>query len=219
MRVQLDPLAEITLEANPGTVEAGAASAFREAGVNRLSVGIQSFDEHLQKRSASIHGGRAIAAAEAALTHFEAVNLDLMYALPGQTLAEAEADLATAWPSARPSVCYHLTLEPNTAFAANPPQVPGPGRLGRHAGPIEAPPGDAGYIHYETSAFARPDTRMPAQPQLLDFRRLPGHRRRRPRQAVVPRRHRPRDLAQAPGPPISPPADGSFMQERHHWRR
>jgi oxygen-independent coproporphyrinogen-3 oxidase len=97
MRVQLDPLAEITLEANPGTVDAGRFKAFRQAGVNRLSVGIQSFDERHLQALGRIHGrADAIAAAEAALTHFEAVNLDLMYALPGQSLAEAEADLATA---------------------------------------------------------------------------------------------------------------------------
>ena len=89
----LQPDAEITLEANPGTVDAGRFKAFRQAGVNRLSVGIQSFDEHHLKALGRIHGrADAIAAAEAALTHFEAVNLDLMYALPGQTLAEADAD-------------------------------------------------------------------------------------------------------------------------------
>jgi oxygen-independent coproporphyrinogen-3 oxidase len=93
MRVQLDPLAEITLEANPGTVDAGRFKAFRQAGVNRLSVGIQSFDERHLQALGRIHGrADAIAAAEAALTHFEAVNLDLMYALPGQS-----------WPKPRPT--------------------------------------------------------------------------------------------------------------------
>ena len=158
MRVQLDPLAEITLEANPGTVDAGRFKAFRQAGVNRLSVGIQSFDERHLKALGRIHGrADAIAAAEAALTHFEAVNLDLMYALPGQTLAEAEADLTTALALGPGHLsCYHLTLEPNTAFAANPPEVPDPDASADMQDRIEARLGDAGYRHYETSAFAKP---------------------------------------------------------------
>ena len=158
MRVQLDPLAEITLEANPGTVDAGRFKAFRQAGVNRLSVGIQSFDEHHLKALGRIHGrADAIAAAEAALTHFEAVNLDLMYALPGQTLAEAEADLTTALALGPGHLsCYHLTLEPNTAFAANPPEVPDPDASADMQDAIEARLAAAGYRHYETSAFAKP---------------------------------------------------------------
>ena len=159
MRVQLDPLAEITLEANPGTVDSGRFKAFRQAGVNRLSVGIQSFNEgHLQALG-RIHGrADAIAAAEAALTHFEAVNLDLMYALPGQSLAEAEADLATALALGPAHLsCYHLTLEPNTAFAANPPVVPDPDASADMQDHIEARLGAAGYGHYETSAFAKPN--------------------------------------------------------------
>jgi oxygen-independent coproporphyrinogen-3 oxidase len=158
MRVQLDPLAEITLEANPGTVDAGRFKAFRQAGVNRLSVGIQSFDERHLKALGRIHGrADAIAAAEAALTHFEAVNLDLMYALPGQTLAEAEADLTTALALGPGHLsCYHLTLEPNTAFAANPPEVPDPDASADMQDRIEARLGEAGYRHYETSAFAKP---------------------------------------------------------------
>ena len=158
MRVQLDPMAEITLEANPGTVDAGRFKAFRQAGVNRLSVGIQSFDEHHLKALGRIHGrADAIAAAEAALTHFEAVNLDLMYALPGQTLAEAEADLATALALGPGHLsCYHLTLEPNTAFAANPPEVPDPDASADMQDAIEARLAAAGYRHYETSAFAKP---------------------------------------------------------------
>ncbi|MBL8435797.1 MAG: oxygen-independent coproporphyrinogen III oxidase-like protein [Zoogloea sp.] len=158
MRVQLDPMAEITLEANPGTVDAGRFKAFRQAGINRLSVGIQSFDERHLKALGRIHGrADAIAAAEAALTHFEAVNLDLMYALPGQTLAQAEADLATALALGPGHLsCYHLTLEPNTAFAANPPEVPDPDASADMQDRIEARLGEAGYRHYETSAFAKP---------------------------------------------------------------
>lgn len=159
MRVQLDPLAEITLEANPGTVDAGRFKAFRQAGVNRLSVGIQSFDERHLQALGRIHGrADAIAAAEAALTHFEAVNLDLMYALPGQSLAEAEADLATALALGPGHLsCYHLTLEPNTAFAAHPPAIPDPDAAADMQDRIEGRLGDAGYGHYETSAFARPN--------------------------------------------------------------
>ena len=159
MRVQLDPLAEITLEANPGTVDAGRFKAFRQAGVNRLSVGIQSFDERHLKALGRIHGrADALAAAEAALTHFDAVNLDLMYALPGQTLAEAEADLATALALGPTHLsCYHLTLEPNTAFAANPPEVPDPDASADMQDLVEDRLGEAGYGHYETSAFARPN--------------------------------------------------------------
>ena len=159
MRVMLDPMAEITLEANPGTVDAGRFLAFRQAGVNRLSVGIQSFNEgHLQALG-RIHGrADAIAAAEAALTHFEAVNLDLMYALPGQSLAEAEADLAMAITLAPQHLsCYHLTLEPNTAFAANPPTIPDPDASADMQDLVEARLAGAGYGHYETSAFARPN--------------------------------------------------------------
>jgi oxygen-independent coproporphyrinogen-3 oxidase len=159
MRVQLDPQAEITLEANPGTVDSGRFRAFRQAGVNRLSVGIQSFNEaHLQALG-RIHGrADAIAAAEAALTHFEAVNLDLMYALPGQSLAEADADLTTALALGPQHLsCYHLTLEPNTAFAANPPEVPDPDASADMQDLVESRLGAAGYRHYETSAFAKPN--------------------------------------------------------------
>lgn len=158
MRVQLDPQAEITLEANPGTVDAGRFRAFRQAGVNRLSVGIQSFNERHLQALGRIHGrADAIAAAEAALSHFEAVNLDLMYALPGQTLAEAGADLATALALGPQHLsCYHLTLEPNTAFAANPPEVPDPDQSADMQDHIEARLAEAGYGHYETSAFAKP---------------------------------------------------------------
>ena len=159
MRVQLDPLAEITLEANPGTVDSGRFRAFRQAGVNRLSVGIQSFNEAHLRALGRIHGrDEALAAAEAALTHFEAVNLDLMYALPGQSLTDAEADLATALALGPTHLsCYHLTLEPNTAFAANPPQVPDPDASADMQDHIEARLQDAGYGHYETSAFAKPN--------------------------------------------------------------
>ncbi|MDD3352908.1 radical SAM family heme chaperone HemW [Zoogloea sp.] len=158
MRTLLDPMAEITLEANPGTVDAGRFKAFRETGVNRLSVGIQSFNERHLQALGRIHGrAEAIAAAEAALTHFDAVNLDLMYALPEQSLAEARADLETALALAPPHLsCYHLTLEPNTAFASAPPPIPDPDSAADMQDHIEERLAEAGYIHYETSAFAKP---------------------------------------------------------------
>jgi hypothetical protein len=126
MLLPLDPLAEITLEANPGTVEAGRFRDYRAAGVNRLSLGIQSFDDAMLARIGRIHGGEeARRAIEAARTHFERVNLDLMYALPGQTLDDGEADLETAIGfGVQHLSCYHLTLEPNTALRPQPAALP-----------------------------------------------------------------------------------------------
>jgi putative oxygen-independent coproporphyrinogen III oxidase len=158
MRVLLDPLAEITLEANPGTVEAGRFRDYRAAGVNRLSLGIQSFDDRHLKSLGRIHdAAEARAAVELALASFEAVNLDLMYALPQQTLAEALADVdsAVAYGPGHLS-CYHLTLEPNTPFAAKPPPLPDDDLAADMQEAIEARLAAAGYGHYETSAFARP---------------------------------------------------------------
>ncbi len=158
MRVQLDPLAEITLEANPGTVEAGRFAGFRAAGVTRVSLGIQSFnDRHLQALG-RIHDGReARSAVEQALATFDAVNLDLMYALPGQTVAEALADVEAAVGYGPGHLsCYHLTLEPNTPFAAAPPAVPDEDVAADMEEAIEARLASAGYRHYEVSAFARP---------------------------------------------------------------
>ncbi len=159
--LRLSPLAEITLEANPGTFEAARFRAYRDAGVNRLSLGIQSFNPtHLQALG-RIHDDReARAAAEAALSLFDAVNLDLMYALPGQSLEQARADLATgiALGPAHLSA-YHLTLEPNTPFAAHPPVLPDDDLAADMQAQAEDLLGAAGYQHYETSAFARPGQR------------------------------------------------------------
>lgn len=158
MRVQLDPLAEVTLEANPGTVEAGRFRDYQGAGVNRLSLGIQSFDDRHLQSLGRIHDSReARTAIELALASFEAVNLDLMYALPHQTLAEAVADVdaAIAYGPGHLS-CYHLTLEPNTPFAAHPPPLPDEDLSADMQEAIEARLAAAGYAHYETSAFARP---------------------------------------------------------------
>ena len=153
----LSPEAEITLEANPGTVEAEKFAGFRAAGVNRLSLGIQSFnDEHL-KALGRIHGAaEAKRAAQLAGDHFESFNLDLMNGLPGQTTEQALTDLETALTFAPPHLsCYQLTLEPNTRFAAFPPALPEDDLCADMQDAIEARLAVAGYANYETSAFAR----------------------------------------------------------------
>jgi len=153
----LSPEAEITLEANPGTVEAEKFAGFRTVGVNRLSLGIQSFnDEHL-KALGRIHGAaEAKRAAQLAGEHFDAFNLDLMYGLPGQTLAQALADVDTALAFAPGHLsCYQLTLEPNTRFAAFPPELPEGDLCADMQDAIEGRLATAGYTNYETSAFAR----------------------------------------------------------------
>lgn len=155
----LSPEAEITLEANPGTVEAGKFAGFRSAGVNRLSLGIQSFnDAHLQALG-RIHGrAEAERAAGLAAEHFERFNFDLMYGLPGQTAAEALADIETALHFAPPHLsCYQLTLEPNTRFAAFPPELPDGDATADMQIAIEARLASAGFSNYETSAFAQPN--------------------------------------------------------------
>ncbi len=155
---RLQPDAEITLEANPGTVEAEKFAGFRAAGVNRLSLGIQSFnDRHLQALG-RIHDAReARRASELAAQHFPTFNLDLMYGLPGQTFAEALDDVAQALAFAPPHLsCYQLTLEPNTPFAAFPPEVPDSDSCADMQDAIETRLADAGYSNYETSAFAQP---------------------------------------------------------------
>jgi putative oxygen-independent coproporphyrinogen III oxidase len=125
-RVPLLPDAEVTLEANPGTFERERFAGFRAAGVNRLSLGIQSFDDAQLAALGRVHDAlEAQRAAEAAMAIFGNVNLDLMYALPGQTEAAARTDLATALQFAPPHLSfYHLTLEPNTLFHRHPPALP-----------------------------------------------------------------------------------------------
>jgi len=153
----LAPDAEITLEANPGTVEAEKFAGFRAAGVNRLSLGIQSFnDEHL-KALGRIHDvTQAKRAAQLAGEHFAAFNLDLMYGLPGQTHAQALHDVETALGFSPSHLsCYQLTLEPNTRFAAFPPELPENGICADMQDAIEARLAAAGYANYETSAFAQ----------------------------------------------------------------
>ena len=150
--------AEITLEANPGTAESGKFAAFRAAGVNRLSLGIQSFNPAHLEALGRIHDAQeACRAIELAARHFDSFNLDLMYGLPQQTMTQALADLEQALTFAPSHLsCYQLTLEPNTAFAAAPPALPDPDRCADMQEAIEARLADAGYTHYETSAFAQP---------------------------------------------------------------
>jgi oxygen-independent coproporphyrinogen-3 oxidase len=155
------PQAEVTLEANPGTFEAERFRGYREAGVNRLSLGIQSFDPRHLAALGRIHDDRqARAAVETALAIFDNVNLDLMYALPRQTLAEARRDLETAIGFGPQHLsAYHLTLEPNTAFAAAPPPLPDDELAADMQVMVEETLAAASYQHYETSAFARPGRR------------------------------------------------------------
>jgi oxygen-independent coproporphyrinogen-3 oxidase len=155
----LDPLAEITLEANPGTVETGRFRDYRAAGVNRLSLGIQSFNDTHLDRLGRIHDSReARSAIDTALAHFDRVNLDLMYALPEQSLAQALSDLDTAIATGASHLsCYHLTLEPNTPFHHSPPPLPDDDASADMQDAIESRLREAGFDHYETSAFARPN--------------------------------------------------------------
>lgn len=158
-RLKLNPDAEITLEANPGTLEIAQFAGYRAAGVNRLSIGVQSFDPGHLSALGRIHGAdEARRAAEQASRHFDTFNLDIMYALPGQTLDQALADVEQALAlGARHLSAYHLTLEPNTLFAARPPaNLPDDDLAADMQEAIEARLAAAGFVHYETSAFALP---------------------------------------------------------------
>jgi oxygen-independent coproporphyrinogen-3 oxidase len=161
MRLPLHPGAEITLEANPGTAEAAKFAAFHAAGVNRLSIGVQSFDDAKLATLGRIHDSAdAQRAIDLAQKHFERVNLDLMYALPRQTLSEAELDIATAIRAGVSHIsAYHLTLEPNTPFHHAPPPLPDDDLAADMQEMVEATLAAAGFTHYETSAFAKPEQR------------------------------------------------------------
>ncbi len=157
-RVALAPDAEITLEANPGTFERARFADFKAAGINRLSVGVQSFEPRFLHALGRVHDAdEARAAAAAAIEIFGNVNLDLMYALPGQTLADAQSDLDEALRFSPPHLSfYHLTIEPNTLFHRYPPALPDDETAADIEDAIAETLGAAGYLHYETSAYARP---------------------------------------------------------------
>ncbi|CAD5372347.1 putative oxidoreductase [Rubrivivax sp. A210] len=160
-RLPLEPGAEITLEANPGTFERERFRAFRAAGVTRLSVGVQSFDDAALARIGRVHdAAQARAAVEEAAAAFETFNIDLMYALPGQTLDALAADLDAALAYAPPHLSiYHLTVEPNTQFAVQPPALPDDDLASEMLDLIAARTAAAGLQRYEVSAFARPGHR------------------------------------------------------------
>ncbi len=150
--------AEVTLEANPGTVDAANFIGYKQAGVTRLSLGIQSFNDAHLKALGRIHDSdQAQAAIALAMQTFEQVNFDLMYGLPQQSLAEAmqDAQLAVQFQPAHLSF-YHLTLEPNTPFYRTPPSLPDDDSSAEMQIQIEALLAQHGYQHYETSAFAKP---------------------------------------------------------------
>ena len=159
--LKLEANAEITLEANPGTFETDRFKAFRQAGVTRLSVGVQSFDDRFLKALGRVHNGdQARAALTEAAQHFDTFNLDLMYALPGQTLADCARDVDTALSFAPPHLSiYHLTIEPNTYFAKFPPVVPEDDDAYAMLDLITERTGVAGLQRYEVSAYARPGHR------------------------------------------------------------
>lgn len=154
----LDQMVEITMEANPGTFEQEKFAAFRQSGINRLSIGIQSFNSEFLQALGRIHDGQQARQAVAlARDLFENINLDLMYALPGQNLKQLKEDLdiALGFKPDHLSV-YHLTLEPNTYFAKFPPNLPDDDSAAEMQDFIQSQLAQAGYHHYEVSAYARP---------------------------------------------------------------
>ena len=160
-RLPLEPGCEITLEANPGTFERERFRAYRGAGVTRLSIGVQSFDDHHLAAIGRVHdSAQARAAVTEAREAFDTFNIDLMYALPGQTLEQLHTDLDTALSFAPPHLSiYHLTIEPNTAFASAPPVLPDTDLASDMLDAIAARTAATGLVRYEVSAFARTDHR------------------------------------------------------------
>ncbi len=157
-RLPLLPGCEITLEANPGSFERERFKAFRTAGITRLSVGVQSFDDAMLEKLGRVHDGdQARAALTEAAACFDSFNLDLMYALPGQSLAQLQTDLDTALAFRPPHLSiYHLTIEPNTRFAIKPPAgLPDDDLASDMLDLIVRRTADAGLQRYEISAFAR----------------------------------------------------------------
>jgi putative oxygen-independent coproporphyrinogen III oxidase len=161
-RVRLEPGCEITLEANPGTFEKDRFKAFRQAGVTRLSIGVQSFnDAHLKTLGRVHNSAQAHAAIEEAAMNFDAFNIDIMYALPGQSLAQCEQDIQTALSFQPPHISiYHLTIEPNTYFAKyTPKNLPVDDDAYDMLDRIAELTAAQGLERYEISAFAKPNKR------------------------------------------------------------
>ena len=156
-RVRLDADAEITLEANPGTFERDRFRAYRAAGVTRLSVGVQSFNDAHLKALGRVHDRQqAIAAVQEAAAVFDTFNVDLMYALPGQTMDDMRADLAQALDLSPSHLSvYHLTIEPNTVFAKYPPTLPEDDTAYAMLDLITEQTAQQGLHRYEVSAYAR----------------------------------------------------------------
>ena len=157
-RVRLEAACEISLEANPGTFESDRFRDFRGAGVNRLSIGVQSFNDDFLKRLGRVHDrAQAIASVQEAAQAFETFNLDIMYALPGQSLADQREDMQTTLAFAAPHISiYHLSIEPNTYFAKYPPQIPEDDLAYEMLDQITEMTAAAGLQRYEVSAYARP---------------------------------------------------------------
>ena len=157
-RLRLEANCEITMEANPGTFEKDRFKAFRSAGVTRLSIGVQSFnDDHLKALGRVHDRAQALAAVEEAAQSFDTFNLDIMYALPGQTMEQLDADVKLALQFAPSHISiYHLTIEPNTYFAKFPPQIPEDDMAYAMLDRITELTGVAGLERYEVSAYAQP---------------------------------------------------------------
>ena len=160
-RLRMEPDCEITMEANPGTFEKDRFKAFRAAGVNRLSIGVQSFDDRFLQAVGRVHdAAQARAAVREAADSFETFNIDLMYALPGQGVTDLRRDVDAALSFAPPHLSiYHLTIEPNTYFAKYPPVVPEDDAAYDMLDLITARTAEAGMQRYEVSAYARPGHR------------------------------------------------------------
>ena len=158
-RINLEPDAEITMEANPGSVEAEKLAGFAKAGINRVSLGIQSFQDEQLKALGRIHNGaEAKRAVEIALSNFKSINLDLMYGLPNQSLEAARSDIETALSFQTPHLSlYNLTLEPNTYFANFPPKLPSDDEIDAIFEQNLVLLTGAGYQRYEVSAYAKKD--------------------------------------------------------------
>ncbi|MBC7548795.1 MAG: oxygen-independent coproporphyrinogen III oxidase-like protein [Polaromonas sp.] len=160
-RLRLTPDCEITLEANPGTFEKDRFRAYRSAGVTRLSIGVQSFDDQFLAALGRVHDrAQAIAAVEEAASAFDTFNLDIMYALPGQTLDHLAQDMRVALALQPPHISiYHLTIEPNTYFAKFPPVIPEDDTAYAMLDQITEMTGANGMQRYEVSAYAKPGHR------------------------------------------------------------